>query len=402
MATAPTAKPKTPTRDQFEVEKATFKGITLLTLRGALNDAFEGRKLAESIRSKKLIVHLRDVRRFASWGMSEWMDFLRISAERDLYLVECSAYALSQINLITGLLGHAKLVSYYASYRCGTCTAELETLFLIPRDREIIRELPGSSQECPTCGKQAWLEEYPAAFFEMLADRPSFDIDDEVLAFLRTQYAYDLSPDLTRFRAYRRVLKNYTYLRLSGNIATLPAELMTKASEGTTVVDVERIVYDPTALTPWRDYVKSALTKVSSLQLLNCPVGFFESAVLPEDLRGKLKVRTFALSYDCARCYTTTPYWVDVAENLEELAQGTAPAVQCPTCRSTLAATVTPDQDPRGCVRAAGPGSRRRTGQVPRRGASRSLWMTSRTARSRCRTNSPQLRLGLGGSCTAR
>ena len=50
------------------------------------------------------------------------MDFLRFSADRDLYLVECSTYALSQINLITGLLGHGKLVSFYAAYRCGSCS----------------------------------------------------------------------------------------------------------------------------------------------------------------------------------------------------------------------------------------------------------------------------------------
>ena len=346
MATAPTAPPtsKTQPRDNFEVEKATFKGITQLTLHGALNDAFEGRKLAEAIKSKKLILNLRDVRRFASWGMSEWMDFLRISGDKDVYLVECSAYALSQINLITGLLGHGKLVSYYASFRCGTCSEELETLFLIPRDRTIIRELPGSSQQCPTCGGQAWLEEYPAAFFDTIAARPSFDIDDEVLAFFRTQYSYELSPDLTRFRAYRRVEKAFTYLRMSGNIATLPSELMTRASEGTTVLDLEKVVFDATTLDKWRAFIKTALPKLPSLHLVNCPVGFFETAVLPEDLKSKVKIRTFALPYDCARCYTTTPYMVDVAENLEELAQGLAPGVQCSTCRASLVATVTPEQ----------------------------------------------------------
>jgi DNA-directed RNA polymerase subunit RPC12/RpoP len=341
---APKALPQARTPDKFAIEKATIGGITFLTLQGTLDHAFEGRKIAESIHTKKLVVSLRNVRRFASWGMSEWMDFLRINAARELYLVECSTYAVSQINLVTGLLGHGKLVSFYASYRCGSCSEEHETLFLIPRDRDAIRDLPGSHQECTTCGGRARLEEYPAAFFETIAERRLFDIDDEVLAFLRSHFKYALTPDLTRFRAYRRTHKGYTYLRLSGSITTIPSDLLAAASEGTTVADLEGIVFEPTQVTEWQTYVRTALPKLKSLQLLNCPPGFLESAVAPEDLQDKLKVRTLALSYDCLRCETTTAYMVDVAENLEHLVAGIAPPARCPTCQSALVAILGPDQ----------------------------------------------------------
>ena len=130
MPTGPRARPRETQR--LEVEKATIGGITLLTLQGTLDDGFEGKRLAEAVRSKKLILSMREVRRFASWGMSEWMEFLRITAGCDLYLVECSTYAAGQLNLVTGLLGHSKLVSFYASYRCGSCGEELQNLMLIP------------------------------------------------------------------------------------------------------------------------------------------------------------------------------------------------------------------------------------------------------------------------------
>ncbi|HEX2689911.1 MAG TPA: hypothetical protein VHN14_25000 [Kofleriaceae bacterium] len=340
------SKPLTQARSQekFAFEKATFGDITFLTLHGTLDHAFEGRKIAESIHTKKLVVNLRDVRRFASWGMSEWMDFLRINASRELYLVECSTYSMSQINIVTGLLGHARLVSFYASYRCGSCSEEHENLFLIPRDRETIRDLPNSQKECTTCGGRTRLEDYPAAFFDTISDRPLFDIDDEVLAFFRAQFQYPLTPDLSRFRAYRRVHKGYSYLRLSGNIASLPSDLLATATEGTAVVDLEGIVFDPAEVTQWRAYVQKSLPKVKSLQLLNCPLGFIENAVVLEDLRNKLKVRTFAIPYDCMLCETTTPYMIDVAENLEQLVGGIAPAVICPTCRSSLVARLLPEQ----------------------------------------------------------
>ena len=348
MTTAPSAAPRVSAsvrnQDKFSLERGTFGGITFLTLHGVLNETFEGRKVAESIRTRKLVVSMRDVRRFASWGMSEWMDFLRISAERDLYLVECSPYALSQINLVTGLLGHAKLVSFYAAYRCASCGEEREVPVLIPRDRTILRELPGSHQPCETCGGHARIEEYPAAFFDKMAERPPFDIDDEVLGLFRSHLGYDLALDLTRFRAFRRVQGGYTYLRLSGNLATLPSETLAAASAGTTVVDLAGIIFDPAEVSGWRTYVQLALARLPSLQLQNCPPGFLESAVTVDDLRDRLKVRTFALPYECLRCETTMAYLVDVAENLEQLVGGVAPAASCPQCQSQLMAVVSPEQ----------------------------------------------------------
>src|SRR3954471_8866213 len=325
--------------NKFAFEKSTWGGVTYLTLRGVLDQAFDGRKLAEAIHTQKVVVSLRHVRRLASWGMSEWMDFLQVNAARDLYLVECSTYAMSQINLVTGLLGHAKLVSFHASYRCGSCGEAHESLFLIPRDRQVIRELPGNTYECSTCGGRARLEEYPASFFDTIADRPDFDIDDEVLAFFRSELQYGLAPDLSRFRAHRRLHKGYSYLPLSGSLAALPSERLLAACEGTTVMDLAGAVFDPGNPTAWRTFVHGALAKLRSLQLLDCPTGFLEHAVAPEDLRDKLKIRTFALPYDCLRCETTVNQMVDVAENLEQLVGGIAPPALCATCESPLVAT---------------------------------------------------------------
>lgn len=349
MSTAPTpAKaPKPLPQDKFSVDKAVIGGITLLTMHGTLNDQFEGRKLADSVKTSKVLVDMRDIRRFASWGMSEWMDFLRITADFDLYLVECSTYAVSQINLVTGLLGRAKLLSFYASYRCASCNQELESLFVIPRDRETIRALPGSYQDCVTCGGRARLEEYPAAFFETIADREPFDIDDEVLALCRSKFKYDLAQDLTRFRAYRGISGDYTYLRLSGSMATLPTDVLAASSGPTTVVDLKNVVFDAEGAERWRAYMHAARPIAKSIQLLDCPIGFLEYAVMPEDLHDNVKVRTFGLAYDCLRCETQTIQMIDVAENLEELVSGTAPSRNCPTCKSLLVAVLTHDQSVR-------------------------------------------------------
>lgn len=347
MSTAPTANKALPVaspQDKFSLEKADVGGITVLKLHGTLDHAFEGKKVADAVKGSKIVIDMRDVRRFASWGMSEWMNFLRVHADHDLYLVESSTYAMGQINLVTGLLGHAKLVSFYAPYRCASCGEESETLFIIPVDREQIRDLATSYQDCATCGGRARLEDYPAAFFETIADRAPFDIDDEVLAYMRGSLKYPLTPDLKRFRAHRRVSKDYTYLRLSGSLTTMPSDTVARAVQGTTVLDLANVVYDPTHLTAWRTFVQAAMPKTRSLQLLNAPIGFVEHGVKTEDLRDRLKVRTLALSYDCVRCGTTTPHMVDVAENLEQLVQGLAPIVNCATCKSQLQVAMPPGE----------------------------------------------------------
>lgn len=327
----------------FSQDRRTSGGILLLTLRGTLDHAFEGRKTAETVQSPKVIVNLREVRRFASWGMQEWMDFLRITAERDLYLVECSTYAASQLNLITGLLGHAKLVSFYASYRCAGCGEEFETLFSIPNDRGAIRQLPETTYACATCQGQVRLEEYPAAFFDAISNRPAYEIDDEVLKYLRRELGYELPDDLTRFRAFRRTRGPHTYLRLAGSTTTMAPDRLVNSTSGTTVLDLSRVRYDALQTKPWRTYIEAARAKVKSLQLMSSPVGFLEALVTPADLHDKVSVRSFALAYNCARCETDTTEVIDVAANLEQLVEGTAPASRCPSCQSLLVATLSPE-----------------------------------------------------------
>jgi len=329
--------------DKYTFDKTTLGGITHIAVRGTLNEDFEGRKLAAMIKTKSVILSMRDVIRFASWGMTEWMDFLRSTAERDVYIVECSMYACSQLHLVTGLLGHAKLVSFYASYRCTSCTEEMQTLFVIPRDRAAIRAIPGSTRDCPTCGKTARLEEYPAALFEMIAARSGFDIADDALGFMRSHLKYDISPDVSRFRAYRRTFKDYTYLRLSGDIATLPPDALANASKATALVHLDNIQFDGNHLEAWRNYLSLALPKVKSLQLVDCPPGFLESAVTIDDLRANLKIRTFIVSLECGTCGARPNQIVDVAANLEELVQGTIPAARCPSCRATLSTKLPPE-----------------------------------------------------------
>jgi hypothetical protein len=328
---------------KFRIEKNVTGDISFLTLHGVVDEGFEGRKLADGIRTKKLVLNLRDVRRFASWGMAEWTDFVKMNAARDLYLTECSTQALSQFNLVTGLAGHGKIVSFYVPYRCASCGEESESLIVSPIDRTTMLSLAEHEQPCGTCGRAARVDKYLASMCQQMAEKPPFDIDDDVVAFLRSQFKYNVTPDVGRFRAYRMATKQYSYLRLSGNLSTMPSEILAKASEGTTVVDLSATnPLDNYGVQAWRSYLDHVLRTAPQVQLLECPPGFLDAAVVPEDL-GKLKVRTFVLSYQCANCNIAMARSIDVAASLEYLVEGTIPSTRCDNCKSVLEAAVTPE-----------------------------------------------------------
>jgi hypothetical protein len=272
------------------------------------------------------------------------MNFMRANPDSDLYLVECSVYAVNQINLVTGLIGHAKIVSFYSPYRCSACEEEFESLILVPEDRNSIRELADASQPCPACGGASKMDKYPETVCQSILERAQYDIDDEVVAVLRTRLRYNVIPDLARFRAYRKQDKAYNFLKMSGSIARMPPDALARAAEGVTVIDVGAVTFAGADVTPWRKFVASAVTTASAIQLLDCPPTFLENAVTLEDLQGKIRIRTFALPYHCPNCHTTTANLVDVAPNLEALTEGNIPIARCQTCNLELAATCSPHE----------------------------------------------------------
>jgi len=65
--------------NRFKLDRDGHGEVTHLAMHGVVDEGLEGKKLGESIKSRRIVVDLRDVRRFASWGMAEWSEFLRIN-----------------------------------------------------------------------------------------------------------------------------------------------------------------------------------------------------------------------------------------------------------------------------------------------------------------------------------
>jgi hypothetical protein len=69
--------------------------------------------------SGKVTFDLAGVRRFNSEGVRRWINFIReLDAVTKLSFVRCSLAVVTQLNLIRGFQGKAKIRSFYAPYVC--------------------------------------------------------------------------------------------------------------------------------------------------------------------------------------------------------------------------------------------------------------------------------------------
>lgn len=114
-----------------------------LRMRGVLD---ERTRLADAIsdlpRDVDVIIDLSGVERINSFGVREWISFLRLFEGRGgaLVLEGCSLPIVAQMAVVQNFLGPARVRSFYAPYLCRGCKAESVELIEVAdlgRDRKL-------------------------------------------------------------------------------------------------------------------------------------------------------------------------------------------------------------------------------------------------------------------------
>lgn len=323
--------------------------IAYVRIRGIMDQSFDGKRLAASFKAAKVIIDLRQARRIASVAVPLWTDLVNAVTARpdaDMYIVECVPHVLAQFNMLVGLQGRAKLVSFYAPYRCHNCSAEFEVLVLLPRDRPIVRDGNPPDHPCPKCGGRGDIDDDPVAFFAAAARQTYFDIDHEVAAFLRSHLKYQFASDARRLQVEGHAVRSsMSYIRISGTIdRSFPAEAVVRGLVGKAVIDLSAAkLADQGGVTQWRAMIRAAQPQVSSITLIECPPGFLERALVPEDVDERLQVLSFQVEYECIGCTTRVTHSVDAAVHHVGLRSATFPNVSCATCNIPM--TPMPSED---------------------------------------------------------
>jgi anti-anti-sigma regulatory factor len=323
-------------RGKLAIEKFSEGTITCLRFKGTIDEKFEGKKLAGTIKAKKLVLDLGQVDKISSFGVREWLSFISTVEKnvQQLVLINCTPKVVNQINMVANFLGKGMVFSFYAPYRCDDCDAEHLVLLNVDRDHESISKMRAPERPCPSCGNPAYLDEDPVTFFARFAQQPQFELDGQITTFLISKLNYAVSELARRIQAEKFLEGRNTYVKVVGNLdATFPGERLAEGLEGTVILDVSGIGgIDPAGATEFRRFMGAVMPSVERIYLIGCQPAFLLRSAQPEDLGGKVQVLSFALPYTCQKCATTATQPLDVAEHFEVLKLSMPPTQKCEVC----------------------------------------------------------------------
>lgn len=114
--------------------------------------------------SGKVVFDLAGVTRLNSEGVRRWVNFMRGLGEvTELSFVRCSVSLLTQLNMISGILGKGTIRSFYAPYYCRQTGQEEERLLTVEQIED-----PLAPPIFPCEGGELELDDIPERFFVFL------------------------------------------------------------------------------------------------------------------------------------------------------------------------------------------------------------------------------------------
>ncbi len=113
-----------------------------------------------------LYLRLRSFRRISSDSVQKWIDFVRALPETQrIFLLECPIPFIHQANLITNLLEHQTVESFFAPYSCAHCGLDEEKL-LTTAELGAAKKPP--PQTCTACHSPTTFDDLPEQYFAFL------------------------------------------------------------------------------------------------------------------------------------------------------------------------------------------------------------------------------------------
>jgi anti-anti-sigma regulatory factor len=321
---------------KLKIDKFAEGAVTCLKFTGTIDEQFDGKKLAGSLKGGTLVLDLKDISKISSFGIREWVDFITSVGQRveHIVLVECAPKVVDQLNMVANFAGKGRVFSFYAPYRCDYCDADSRVLLQIDRDYDAIKSMKPPERPCGSCGNPEYFDEDPTSFFSYLAAQAKFELDPTVANFLASKLDYQVSDAARRLRVEKHVEGRSVYLKVGGDLdGTFPREKLAEGMEGTVVLDVASVgKIDPAGAAEWRGFMAMITPPSERIFLLGCPPVFLERLTRPEDLGPKAQVMSFAMPYSCSKCATTASQSIDVEQHFDVLKFATPPEMKCPDC----------------------------------------------------------------------
>jgi hypothetical protein len=331
-STDPGAKPK------LRLDKISDGAITLVKLGGTIDEQFEGKKIAGSVKGGTLILELADIDRISSFGIREWVDFISAVSSKvaSLWFVECAPKVIDQFNMVANFGGTGALVSFYAPYRCDYCDDDRRRLVQVAQDWELLKTGKLPERVCESCGNAEYFDEDPLTFFSFLQAHPPVPTPPEVAAFLASKLNYSTDAGARKLKIEKAIDGRATYLKLSGDLdGSFPREKIADGAEGDVIFDLAGIgKIDPAGAAEWRQMMAQIAAPSERILIAGAPAAFVERLTKVEDLGQKGLILSFAMPYSCPTCRSTSARELDVAEHWDVLKFATPPELKCADCGS--------------------------------------------------------------------
>lgn len=318
---------------KLKIAKVVEGDIMILRLIGTIDEDFDGAALAETVKGT-LILDLGEVKRISSFGIREWVDFIKAAEEHThaIFFIECSPKIIDQFNMVANFGGKGKILSFYAPYRCDYCDDDRRRLVQVDESYDLIKTMSLPDVPCDSCGNPEYFDEDPESFFTYLVTQEQVEPDPSVANFLATRLDYRVSDAARRLRV-EKVVEEATLIRLAGDLdINFPREKLVEGLEGDVIFDLSGVgrVDDEGAL-EWTAFTQIA-SEQCQLYLRDCQPGFVEKAFTPEALAGKVQVLSFFMPFRCESCGYSGAQQIDTKEHYDVLKFATSPEFECPEC----------------------------------------------------------------------
>lgn len=158
-------------RNSFEVVVTREGGKTRYRVSGTIDEHADLDQLQPRADDTDIEVDLRDVHRFNSYGVRAWLYAMRrIHAGVSMAFVHCPSLVIDQLNMVDGLMGQARVESFYAPRSCSRCDVRETQLLEVAACHAAGGALP--TMACPRCGEAMDLDDIEEKYEFLLRNNP--------------------------------------------------------------------------------------------------------------------------------------------------------------------------------------------------------------------------------------
>jgi anti-anti-sigma regulatory factor len=320
---------------RLEIRKVVEDKIIALQLNGIIDEGLNGKQLAEGLK-ENVIIDLSGVRRISSFGIREWLEFLKIANAKckNIYYIKCPSRIIDQFNMVANFGGKGEILSFYAPYHCDFCDEDHSVLLDVASEHDSIKENQLSDKQCESCGEGEYLDEDPESFLSHLSSQTLPEPDAEIVAFLSHRLRYKISTGSQKLKIDIHI-GDATYIRFMGDLDTsFNGRKIAEGKEGIIILDMNGVgeITDE-SVEIWTTMMQIMEPNVESIYLIGTTSSFIEKLLIPEAMaNGKVKIVDLFLPYTCGDCNTTIDQNLNIDIHFEVLKFATAPELKCPDC----------------------------------------------------------------------